>query len=103
MNSEQSSKNSSLNKERSATQSTFPKTQHQKPTATQKTSWMDEIEERIRLKAGNAPSQSEKIKSQKEIPPVKQEDSTTAVYGNEMSLDQVEQTIKKFEHTLSRK
>ena len=72
-------------------------------STTQKTSWMDEIEERIRLKAGNAPSQNEKVKSQKEISPATQDNSTTAVYGNEMSLDQVEQTIKKFEHTLSRK
>ena len=82
----------------SVTQDPGLRTKHPEPgTQTQETptpprSWMDEIEERIRLKAGNQPVHP-KQQSDKES---KKEENKEAKYGSGMTADDVERVMRGF-------
>ena len=55
-------------------------------------SWMEEIEERIRLKAGNQPVHA-KPQAEEKSP---KEESKEGKYGSGMSAEQVEKVMKEF-------
>jgi acetaldehyde dehydrogenase (acetylating) len=55
-------------------------------------SWMEEIEERIRLKAGNQPTRPRSPAEEKS----KKEESKEAKYGSGMTVDDVERVMREF-------
>jgi len=65
-------------------------TEKASPKATH--SWMEEIEERIRLKAGNKPVRDQK-QTEKPIP---REEKKDAKYGTGMTLEEVERVMNEF-------
>ncbi|MBF8248337.1 MAG: Aldedh domain-containing protein [Bacteroidetes bacterium] len=70
---------------------------HQLSTAPSGKSWIDEIDERIRLKASNAPLQAAQVsKPASETHRVPTETKKDAVYGSGLSGDQVEKIIREF-------
>ncbi len=56
-------------------------------------SWMEEIEERIRLKAGNQPVHFKLYAEQKEL-------NKEARYGTGMTIDEVERVMNEFQKLL---
>ena len=72
------------------TQNQEPRTTNQEPRTTAR-SWMDEIEERIRLKAGNQPAHSKPHADE-----AKRESSEDAKYGSGMTAEDVERVMKEF-------
>ena len=73
------------------TQNSGPRTQNQEPRTPQH-SWMDEIEERIRLKAGNQPVHPKPQADEA----TKKEDSKEAKYGSGMTAEDVERVMRDF-------
>ncbi len=65
------------------------------PPATVK-SWMEEIEERIRLKAGNIPVQKHEPVKQSSPPPVQATEKKSGTFGSGISEDEVDRIIKDF-------
>ena len=64
----------------------------QKPLQESTHSWMEEIEERIRLKAGNQPVHpSLKLKNK-----THKEENKEAKYGTGMTIEEVERVMKEF-------
>ena len=73
------------------TQNPATRTQAQEPRTPQH-SWMDEIEERIRLKAGNQPVHPKPQADEA----TKKEDSKEAKYGSGMTAEDVERVMREF-------
>ncbi|HTY10918.1 MAG TPA: aldehyde dehydrogenase family protein [Bacteroidota bacterium] len=68
----------------------IPDTDQASPKATH--SWMEEIEERIRLKAGNQPVREQQHPEK----PILKEEKNDAKYGTGMTLDDVERVMNDF-------